>query len=351
MKTNPAPLTRHLVERRVFRGSEMGMVDVGASGGLDARWAVYGEQLRGWGFDPLEGEIERLNALGRKNVSYHAYWVGHKHHQELFEQVPSARPDRPALSNDPGLRFSVWKVLTPAESDKTYDGSGSQRKTEQRIDLDDFFPQGARQAVDFIKTDTDGQDYEVLLGATALLRDGPVLGIQAECNFHGRLHPHAQAFANLDRFMREAGFSLFDMSVYRYSRAALPSRFVWNSPGPTEKGQLWWGDFLYFRDFGDAAYEDNWGTRPPVIKLLKLASCFELYDLADCAAEVLLKYERDLAPLIDVAYCLDLLTAGSTGGHRSYRQYVDRFLKEPTAFYASAPPLVVRASDEGKRRR
>src|SRR5206468_612605 len=115
------------------------------------------------------------------------------------------------------------------------------------------------------------------------LREAPVAGVQVEATFHGPLHPQAQGFGNVDRFLREAGFSLFDMETSRYSRAALPSRFAGNLPGATEKGQLWWGDFLYFRDFGDPAYERNWSCRVTPDKALKLACCFELYDLADCA--------------------------------------------------------------------
>src|SRR5206468_297213 len=120
---------------------------------------------------------------------------------------------------------------------------------------------------------------------------------------------------------REAGFSLFDMSTWRYTRAALPGRFVWGSPGPTEKGQLWWGDFLYFRDLGDPAYEASWGYRPAMTKVLKLVCCFESYDLADCAAELLLKYERALHPLVDVERCLDLLVTSSGVSGLSFRDY------------------------------
>ena len=326
MKGCDTPMTRYLVKRGVFRGSEFGLVDVGASGGIDSRWNVFGDQLRAWGFDLLEGEVERLNALGRKDVSYHAYRVGYKAYDELLERVPFSIPERPAISNDPGPRFSVWKAITAVEVQKFYDGSGSLRQSERRIDLDDFFAGDLRRAVDFIKTDTDGNDYEVLLGAANLIKESPVIGVQAECNLHGRLHPHVQVFANLDRMMRQAGFSLFDMSTWRYSRAALPSRFVWGSPGPTDKGQLWWGDFLYFRDLGDPAYEANWDYQPTMTKVLKLACCFESYDLADCAAELLLKYERALRALVDVEHCLDLLTAVSAPG-LSYREYQRRFEK------------------------
>ena len=320
-------MTRHLVEAGVFEGSEFGLVDVGASGGIDTRWSIFGDRLRGWGFDVLEGEVERLNALGRPHVGYHAYRVGYKGHQELLERVPFAVPARPGISNDPGARFSVWKVLTPTQAVKPYDASGSHRQTERRIDLDDFFTGDARRGVDFIKSDTDGHDYEVLLGAAGLIREGPVLGVQAECVFHGRLHPHAHVFANLDRLMREAGFSLFDMTAWRYSRAALPSRFVWGAPGPTEKGQLWWGDFLYLRDLGDPAYEENWGLSPEATKLLKAACCFESYDLADCAAELLLKYEAKLRPLVDVGRCLDLLARSAGVAGLSYREHRERFEK------------------------
>jgi hypothetical protein len=134
--------------------------------------------------------------------------------------------------------------------------------------------------------------------------------------------------------MREAGFSLFDLSTWRYTRGALPGRFVWRSPGPTDRGQPWWGDFLYLRDFGDPAYEENWGLRPSAVKVLKLACCFESYDLADCAAEVLLKYQAHLARLVDVEHCLDLLTPGGGRDGPSSREYMRRFDEDPRGFLA-----------------
>jgi hypothetical protein len=234
--------------------------------------------------------------------------------------------------------LSLWSAIGEGELGKNYDATGSMRLTDQRTDLDEFFAtEPARIAVDFIKTDTDGHDYEVLLGAAALLKDAPVVGVQAECVLHGMLHPHAQVFANLDRFMREAGFTLFDLSVFRYSRAALPGRFLWGSPGPSEKGQPWWGDFLYCRDFGDPAYEDKWSVRPRPLKVLKLACAFESYDLADCAAELLLKYETALADVVDVPACLDLLLRSAGVEGVSYREHRRRFETDPASFNVSAP--------------
>src|SRR5262249_3072897 len=136
---------------------------------------------------------------------------------------------------------------------------------------------------------------------------------------------------------RESGFSLFDLETYRYSRAALPSRFTTDQPGATAGGQLWWGNFLYFRDLAMPAYEENWDCRVSPSKVLKLACCFESYDLHDCAAELLLKYREQVSALVDVETCLDLLARGADADSRSYSEHMERFRGNLRAFFPPPP--------------
>ena len=64
-------------------------------------------------------------------------------------------------------------------------------------------------------------DLEVLMGARGLLEAG-VLGLLVEVQLQGASHEYANTFANIDRYLRHLGFSLFDVELYRYSRSALP---------------------------------------------------------------------------------------------------------------------------------
>jgi Methyltransferase FkbM domain len=92
---------------------------------------------------------------------------------------------------------------------------------KRKVSLDSFFDERPDVAVDFIKVDTDGGDYEVLCGAERILDRHMVLGLLVEVQFHGISHLHSNLFANIDRLLREHGFSLFDLDVYHYTRGVL----------------------------------------------------------------------------------------------------------------------------------
>ena len=86
-----------------------------------------------------------------------------------------------------------------------------------------------------------------------------VLGLLVESQLHGIAHAHSNVFSNIDRLMREQGFSLFDFEIYRYTRATLPGHFVYDIPAQTHEGQVVWGDALYLRDVTAPGYEGRWG--------------------------------------------------------------------------------------------
>jgi hypothetical protein len=186
-----------------------------------------------------------------------------------------------------------------------------------------------------VKIDTDGSDYQVLLGAQALLMRAPVLGVAIECQFHGLVHDADNIFSNIDRLLRRLGFSLFDIEVYRYSRAALPKPFVYRIPAQTFQGQALAADALYLRDASESEYETRWALSLTERKILKLACLFEIFGLEDCAAELLARYRDRLSSLVDVDGCLELITPEFKGKKVSYRRYNELFDEHPDAFFPS----------------
>jgi hypothetical protein len=187
--------------------------------------------------------------------------------------------------------------------------------------------------VDFIKIDTDGSDYQVLRGANEMLSTGKVLGIAVEGLFHGLVHAESSTFRNIDRLLTALGFSLFDLEVYRYSRAALPGPFVYRIPAQTQNGQVMWADALYLRDAGRPDYERDWPMALTPQKILKLACLFELFGLNDCAVELLMKYRADLDRLVDVGCYLDTLAPPINGKKLPYREYIRSFERNPESLY------------------
>jgi hypothetical protein len=185
--------------------------------------------------------------------------------------------------------------------------------------------------VDFVKVDTDGHDIEVILGARNILAAGGVLGLRVEMQFHGSPHEYANTFSNIDRLLRERGFSLFDLDVYRYSRADLPAPFVYDIPAQTTTGQVSWGEALYLRDLGSPTYEAMWNYDVTRERVMKLAALFDLFDLPDCAAELL----RNRAHFLDDPTrenLLDLLVSDEPG---AYASLLATFERDFTEFYRS----------------
>jgi len=324
-------LTKSLVAQGVFRSSPVNLVDVGASGGIDSYWSVFGADLRAVGFDPLIKEVERLNSLHREGrQEYFPYRVGYKRYDEV---LPASAWDNQVNMYD---RTSSTRARTATQCDYTrsyYDQTGQGLVSQEMIELDEFFLRTHPMDVDFIKIDTDGSETQVLMGARELLGSCPVLGVAVECQFHGPVHEASSTFANIDRMLRGLGFLLFDIEVYRYSRAALPKPFLYRIPAQTVAGQVLWADTLYLRDAGERNYEAWWPSCLTEHKLLKLACFMEIFGLEDCAAELLVKYRDRLGTLIDVDGSLDLLTPALGGEKLAYDRYLQRFDQDPSLFF------------------
>jgi FkbM family methyltransferase len=332
------PMTKHLVDSGVFRGKRFCLVDVGASGGIGRHWEIFGESLRAYGFDGLIKEVERLNAAaGGRGVRYYPFLVGDKSYQQ-----PRGVPDTQPFGRTSAARALEISHCNYAET--YHDRGGSGEYTAEMVELDQFFLRDHPEDVDFIKIDTDGSDYQVLCGAKELLSTQQVLGLAVEIQFHGLVHDESNTFRNIDRLLTGLGFSIFDLDVHRYSRAALPKPFVCGIPAQTVDGQVLYGDALYLRDAGKEGYENDWGMTFPPDKIVKLACLFEIFGLEDCAAELLLKFRTSVGTSLDIDRCLDSLTPPVSGQKLSYRQYLRQFERNPSSFENSAAELILEAA-------
>src|SRR5690349_3378855 len=112
-KAMPAPrLTSYLLETGCFSEAPFSLVDVGVSGGLDARWRHFGDSLEAIGFDPLVKEIERLAGAERNPaVRYVASYVG-------YHKIPRA-PRADIFNLDPLARTSAARAASLLQTDYT----------------------------------------------------------------------------------------------------------------------------------------------------------------------------------------------------------------------------------------
>jgi hypothetical protein len=330
-------LTGHVLEQRLWGDAPFFLIDVGCSGGIEKRWDVFGDRLRAVGFDPLVSEIDRLNSANlRPSVVYEAASVGCPDYDTLFP--PAMRKDR-AASRTPFARSSATAAQARQQMSyiqEVFNSSAPLVLSRRMVVLDDYLPPDQHQLVDFIKVDTDGHDIEVVLGARAILDADGVLGLHVEAQFQGPEHEFANTFGNIDRVLHSHGFSLFDLTTNRYSRAELPAPFVYDLAAQTVSGQLVWGDALYFRDLASPAYDAVWRYAVTPERVMKLACLYEQFGLPDCAAELLVNRGDFLAPSTREDL-LDLLAGGEPGAHRAL---VAAFNADPASFFPSRRQMV-----------
>lgn len=91
--------------------------------------------------------------------------------------------------------------------------------------------------IDFLKIDTQGSELSILSGGLCAVNS--TFGMEIEVEFT-RLYENQPLFHDVDKFMNENGFVLFDISrhFWRRKAAGLKGSF---------KGQLIWGDVLYLK--------------------------------------------------------------------------------------------------------
>jgi hypothetical protein len=335
MRVTPTGLAfvEQILDERLWGSSPMALVDVGAGGGIDRRWSVFGERLAAVGFDPLLAEVERLNeSETRIDVRYEAAFVGCREYDSLFP--PALRSDEVASPyTRPYGRSSAVAARRIQQQDPANAGS-EPRRTRRFLTLDEYLA-GSRLKPNFLEIGTGGSDFQVLLGAPTLLSDPDLLGVQVDAPYHGSVHDYANVFSNIDRHLRQRGFSLFDLEVCRYSRAALPARFAGGVPAHTISGQVHRGEAVYFRDLGDPRFAEMCGVPVTRERLVKLCCLLAVYGLDDCAADLLVSAPL-LADLPQRERLLDALTPDVFGDTR-YRDYVARFDADPAAWLAGGP--------------
>jgi hypothetical protein len=123
------------------------------------------------------------------------------------------------------------------------------------------------------------------------------------------------------------------MGLRRYSRAALPSPFLYDIPAQTVSGALFWADTVFLRDGASPQYADVWGEAIEPIAALKLAALYELFALPDCAAELLVAHRARIGEYVAVEPLLDLLTPPLGDERLSYRDYIHTFQSNPERFF------------------
>ena len=316
-------------------------------------------RLRAIGFDPDVREIERLRAREKNpNVSYENAFAGLPADHPFARQRPLGleleRNPWPRLSTARYLELTYPAEREPADKEKRSANLWPAAQLADRaspIILPEYLRRKGLTSLDFLKIDVDGADFDILNSFDHALAQLEVLGVGIEVRFWGSDACTDGTFHNVDRFLKARGFELFNLTIRRYSTTALPSRFRGPAPGATEFGRVHQGDAMYARDLGSGLYREL-AESLSADKILNLAAIFAIFDLPDCAAELLVGFRNLLASCCDLDRALDALATQAGGGAAGYRRHLQRFVKHPRAFLGTKNPLLTisRAGMKGYRK-
>ena len=242
------------------------VLDVGAHGGSPPELAQF-PSVDLIGFEPDPEEASRLTAAGGGRYIPTALGARAESRQLRITRFPPGS----------GL-YNSADLFAGTENERSVELVRTETINVER--LDDFAARERLQAFDFIKIDAELAELDIIEGGRNTISQA--LAVELEVHFPKR-PPSAGCFAEVDEAMREMGFELYDLDVYRFARVELPSPPIYDYrgehgeavPGPTVEGQALTGDALYFR------------TAPDPDRVLKHAALLELHRLPDCAAALL----------------------------------------------------------------
>jgi FkbM family methyltransferase len=197
-------LEKHLANDRVR------LVDVGARGGVDPRWARFAPVLEVTAFEPDPAECQRLSRRADA-LPYAARFLPYALWRESGVEVNFHVCNWPVASSiyPPNRRF----LRAFPQAQELLEVREIRSITTAR--LDDMRGQEGLNA-DCLKIDVEGAELDVLVGGESTLRETLVLEVEVELN---PVFADQPLFADVDRHLRERGWELLGLRRNSWRRS------------------------------------------------------------------------------------------------------------------------------------
>lgn len=255
---------------KYYEASPLVLIDAGARGGLQKNWRRAKKHLKVIGFEPDPKECRKLagaaeggpvkyinSALYSKEGPLRIFLTKNRGVSSVY------RPDAEFLGKFPEKdRYQISESLEI-----------------QADTLDGVLRSGGVTDADFIKLDTQGSELDILRGASKTV-DDRIFGLEIEAETVP-IYESQPLFSDIDNFLRERGFFLFDIRPFYWKREK-------GKDYGYAKGQMIFADTLYLRrpeSFASliAKIEDGAVGKS---KVLKAVSVCILYGYLDYAMEI-----------------------------------------------------------------
>ena len=258
--------------KQLTKSNPIVLADVGARGGIHSKWNLPGESIRVLGFEPDLEECKRLNEKSGKNHTYFPIAL-----YNIKGTIELNVGQNPATSSIYLPNFPLWNRFPNTHELEVI------KSIQVNCDtLDNVLASNDIHDVDFLKIDTQGSELQILEGARETLKSS-IFGVDVEVEF-SPVYKDQPLFPDVDKYLRDLGFVLFDMDLARLKRKKYGKFY--------SKGQVLWAHALYFRDFisnKEGSYKDIIINSEKAIKTVAIA---ELHGFSDFALELLDFYNR-----------------------------------------------------------
>lgn len=213
------------------------------------------------GFEPDAEECKRLMARAQAGYSYYPVAIGKQ--SGSANLLVTKNPGCSSLYTPNRAFFEPFQECGPF-----FDVVSTQQV--QLVALDDYLSQNGIMDVDFLELDTQGAELDVLYGAQNFLKNS-LVGVKVEVEF-AEMYKNQPMFGDVDGWLRQHGFILFDLERYHLRRKSCP-------PQADSREQIVWGQALYFRDFRSLA-SDLLIKKQKLSKMAMVASYFGFHSYA-----------------------------------------------------------------------
>ena len=117
------------------------------------------------------------------------------------------------------------------------------------LSLEDALKKSDAETIDFLSLDVQGAEYDILLGAKALIQK-KCLAVQLEVEF-AKIYKSQKSFSDINSFMERLGFELIELDRFgRYSPTSTPIGF-------RGQEQPLYAEAIYIKKFSELEEEKN----------------------------------------------------------------------------------------------
>lgn len=209
---------------------QLNLIDIGCSGGLDSKWEEILPDINYYGFDPNEDECKRLASLpsNYRKANFLPYAVSGNDGPATLYKTSSIycysllKPDMNILGR---FSFAGLFDLVGEEKLDTITLDSCKELTDVHVDI--------------IKIDAQGLEKAILEGGNSKIKQA--LYVETESGFTPN-YVGESTQADVDIYMREHGFLLFDLVTYRMPYQNSFANLV------DRKSQLLWSESVWLKD-------------------------------------------------------------------------------------------------------